>query len=377
MVQKYWNRGLPLIASGHCCLLHAKFCASWRLSLCSGTSVRSSQDVAASFRPTVVAAAAVCEKMMCSVHSCVLLDSSNLEFRTIAKRRDRQRQGSDMFGSRAEAKAPGGERQPVRRRLAMTRPLASSGGRGVGSEVAFLDKSSRGRERRCILRRGRPDPCNRKRGRFRFRKYSTVGPPLFLGRVFGVRFRSPACGCRFGSGRGRLWVCVCRPWFYPWFCSVSVGSHSGRKKGTDPKKPAVIRRSRQGRYPQYSMFWDFGSLHHKHRVCGPPGCKRRDGSDGWRSPVPGLTILGRGCVHPPPTIASSARRQFPKFVTDVLWTVYEIAGPVLPDGRSMLLLFFFALLVFFNFASGPSWVSTACIRVAVLGLSRVLWYDGR
>ena len=30
----------------------------------------------------------------------------------------------------------------------------------------------------------------------------------FCGRVFGVRFRVPACGCRFGSGPGRFW-CLC------------------------------------------------------------------------------------------------------------------------------------------------------------------------
>ena len=29
-----------------------------------------------------------------------------------------------------------------------------------------------------------------------------------------------------------------------------------------------------------------GSLHQKPRVGGPPSCLRRDGSDGWRSPVP-------------------------------------------------------------------------------------------
>ena len=27
-----------------------------------------------------------------------------------------------------------------------------------------------------------------------------------------VRFRLPAGGCRFGSGPGRFWVCVCRLW---------------------------------------------------------------------------------------------------------------------------------------------------------------------
>ena len=48
--------------------------------------------------------------------------------------------------------------------------------------------------------------------RSRNRKRFLVGPPLFLGRVFGVRFRSPSCGCRFGSEPGRFWVCVCRLW---------------------------------------------------------------------------------------------------------------------------------------------------------------------
>ena len=33
------------------------------------------------------------------------------------------------------------------------------------------------------------------------------------------------------------------------------------------------------------MFWDFGSLHQKHRVGGTHSRVRRDGSDGWRSPV--------------------------------------------------------------------------------------------
>ena len=103
----------------------------------------------------------------------------------------------------------------------------TSGGRGVGSEVAFLDKSSSGRERRCILRRGRPDPLDRKRGHFGLRKYFTVGP-LFLGRVFGVRLLSPACGCRFRSGLGHFW-CLC-----PSLLALPL-SNPGRKKGTDSK----------------------------------------------------------------------------------------------------------------------------------------------
>ena len=43
----------------------------------------------------------------------------------------------------------------------------------------------------------------------------------------------------------------------------------------------------------------------------------------------------RDCVPPPPTIAFCPRRQVPKFVTDVMWTVYELAGPVLPDGATL------------------------------------------
>ena len=48
-----------------------------------------------------------------------------------------------------------------------------------------------------------------------YENISRLDPTLFLGRVFGVLFRSPACGCRFGSGPGRFWVGVCRPWFCP------------------------------------------------------------------------------------------------------------------------------------------------------------------
>ena len=45
-----------------------------------------------------------------------------------------------------------------------------------------------------------------------------------------------------------------------------------------------------------SMFWDFGSLHQKPQVGGPLGSVRRDGSDGWRSPVPRGDITGGGEV---------------------------------------------------------------------------------
>ena len=58
----------------------------------------------------------------------------------------------------------------------------TSGGRGVGSDEACSDKSSRGRERHW--RRGRPDPRNRKRGRCRLRKCFTVGPHSLAGPCF-------------------------------------------------------------------------------------------------------------------------------------------------------------------------------------------------
>ena len=149
----------------------------------------------------------------------------------------------------------------------------------------MFGQSSRGRERHCIWRRGRPDLRTRKRGRFRLRRCFTVGPPLFLGRVFGVLFGSPACGCRFGSEPGRFWVGVCRPWFCPWLCSVSVGSYSKKKRAPTPK-PAVICDHFLTGIPSCSMFWVFGSLYQKQRVGGTLGCVLRDGFDGWRSPVP-------------------------------------------------------------------------------------------
>ena len=90
-------------------------------------------------------------------------------------------------------------------------------------------------------------------------------PIFFLGRVFGVLFRSPACGRRFGSGPGRFWVGVCRPWFCPKLCSVSVGSNS-KKKRAPTQKPAVITDHFMSGIPSCSMFWDFGSLHQKHRA---------------------------------------------------------------------------------------------------------------
>ena len=100
-----------------------------------------------------------------------------------------------------------------------------------------------------------------------YENVSRLDPTLFLGRAFGVLFRLPACGCRFGSGPGRFWVGVCRSWFCPWFRSVSVGS-SSKKKRAPTQKPAVICDHFMSGIPipSCSMFWDFSSLHQKHRA---------------------------------------------------------------------------------------------------------------
>ena len=76
-----------------------------------------------------------------------------------------------------------------------------------------------------------------------------------------------------------------------------------------------------------SMFWDFGSLHKKPRVGGPPDCVGRDGSDGWHSPVPGATTLGGEIVYHrlPGSPTDSEHRCESR-------TVYEMTDPVLPDG---------------------------------------------
>ena len=57
------------------------------------------------------------------------------------------------------------------------------------------------------------------------------------------------------------------------------------------------------------MFWDFGSLHQKPRVGGTFLCVLRDGSDGWRSPVPRGDNTGEGgSLLLPPTIPCQSRR---------------------------------------------------------------------
>ena len=56
--------------------------------------------------------------------------------------------------------------------------------------------------------------------------------------------------------------------------------------------------------PGRSMFLDFGSLHQQPRVGGTHGRVRRDGSDGWRSPVPRGDNTGSVCVLRQPSLSS-------------------------------------------------------------------------
>ena len=88
-----------------------------------------------------------------------------------------------------------------------------------------------------------------------------------------------------------------------------------------PLKPTVAaaaKRSIASFEISSSMFWDFVSLHQKPRVGGTHGRVLRDGSDGWRSPVPRGDNTGeRGRVHHPPTIRCQSRRQVPHIVMDL------------------------------------------------------------
>ena len=59
-----------------------------------------------------------------------------------------------------------------------------------------------------------------------YENISQLDPTLFLGRVFGVLFRSPACGCRFGSGPGLV---------LPLALFRFGGFQLKEDKGTDPK----------------------------------------------------------------------------------------------------------------------------------------------
>ena len=106
------------------------------------------------------------------------------------------------------------------------------------------------------------------------------------------------------------------PWFCPWSRFVSVGFNPGGRRAPTPR-PAVIQRSLFGWHP--FPFLCSGTLGLSIRSIASRralGCGLRDGSDGWRSPVPrGDNTGGRDYVHPLPSIAFWARRQVPKFVT--------------------------------------------------------------
>ena len=70
------------------------------------------------------------------------------------------------------------------------------------------------------------------------------------------------------------------------------------------------------------MFWDFGSR---------DTCRvRRDGSDGWRSPVPRGDNTGVEVVYflRQPSGVSRSRT----FRRMLVWTVYEMAGCLHSDG---------------------------------------------
>ena len=91
-----------------------------------------------------------------------------------------------------------------------------------------------------------------------------------------------------------LWLSL---WVWAWSLLVSVSVTSGSVSfwwGPTPKKerapfpkPVVICDHFRSGIPFCTMFWDFGSLHQKHRAsAGHMVVVRRDSSDGWRSPAP-------------------------------------------------------------------------------------------
>ena len=84
----------------------------------------------------------------------------------------------------------------------------TSGGRGVGFEVAFLVKSSGGRERLGIQ-----DVVALIPGTEAWTLRVSKKSPVWTSKVHllcFVRFWLPAGGCRFGSGPGRKWGFVAR-----------------------------------------------------------------------------------------------------------------------------------------------------------------------
>ena len=96
-----------------------------------------------------------------------------------------------------------------------------------------------------------------------------------------------------------------------------------------PAPTAMIRRSFWISIPTVSIFWDFGSLHH--RVGGPPGCEPREGLTVSERRFPGASALGASFTTSSanyPLSVPPTGSQLP----DVLWTVYEMADPVCSDG---------------------------------------------
>ena len=153
-----------------------------------------------------------------------------------------------------------------------------------------------------------------------YENVSQLLDPHSVGRVLGERFRSPACCCRCGSGLGRFWS-LCPPPLV-WFPFRGVQLLKKKEHRPQNQQWSVTT---SGISP-YSMFRDFGSLHRKHHVGGPPGCVRRDGSYGWRSPVPEATTGGRSRVLPSPTITLQSRRQ-------VLYFLMHLGVDCVRDGR--------------------------------------------
>ena len=95
---------------------------------------------------------------------------------------------------------------------------------------------------------------------------------------------APLCLLVLLSGSWVAWVafarCPARPLRFllllvPW-CFWGVCFSLWAPSRSFPGIPLVI----------FYRFWVFGSLLQKHRVGGTRGRVRRDGSDGWRSPVP-------------------------------------------------------------------------------------------
>ena len=94
------------------------------------------------------------------------------------------------------------------------------------------------------------------------------------------------------AGRWCFWWLWSWRWCFSLACGLGVSFFRSPLRGCRP----------EDRFSSASipcMFWDLGSLSHKHRVGGLRGCEQRDGSDGWGSPVPRSDNAG-GRDHAPP-----------------------------------------------------------------------------